>query len=560
MISDLNNVSHKASLAQKKRFFCEKIQFENAESMYAPLEKAANIIPNNVALRFMGRNITYNTLIQNIEIYEKALLKSNLKKADAITVALPNIPEVVYLLYAAAKAELRFSPLHPLASPEEISKAMQKTGSGIVFVLNDYAESTASACPDAKVIAISPANSLRLKKIFFSLGHPLPKEHGNLCRLSSFLKGKITVESHAPVSGYPKGCDVLLQSGGTTGIPKIIGLNHSAINNLAAKGLSVLGRDCAFNCGMLCVLPVFHGFGLAMGIHTVLCNGAKAVLFPKFNRLPAIKEIKRGNVQFIIGVPRLYEALLSHKKFGGKSLKNLIASFVGGDFVPQTLLKRFDARIAEAGGTSRLFEGYGLTETVTVCSVGTQLQNRAQTVGKPLDGIDIAAFSFEGEPQKLPYGEKGELAVSGDTLMQGYFGDESATEKVFFTYNEKKYVKTGDCGAIDNDGFVHFLSRIKRIIKVRGVPVYPLEIEQLAMTVSGVTGACVIAGKDNSGEEYPVLFAESADNNVLEQIKTLAKENLSVFSQPKDIIVMPHLPLTDMNKYDAATLKKEYFS
>ena len=536
-----------------------KEQFENASSLYAPVEKIANLLPNAVALRFMGMNISYGTLQKEVSRYAKALQSAGIQEGEAVTAVLPNIPESVYLLYAVSKANLRFAPLHPLTPPDGIRTAMEKSGSRIAFVLGDAAQKTAETCPFAAVIAVSPAQSLKIKRFLYSLKNPLPKPNKNLLRLQDFLKNPhgVTVPEQQKVCPAGQDTAILLQSGGTTGTPKVIGLSATAVNSLAKKGLDILGRQKVTDCGMLSVLPVFHGFGLAMGVHAMLCHGGKNVLFPKFHRASAVKEILCGNVQFIIGVPRLYEALLSHPKFAGDKLQSLVVGFVGGDFVPHTLLKAFDKRIAEGGGSCRLFEGYGLTETVTVCSVNTYAANKNETVGKPLNGISVSAFDFSvNPPAEFPADKKGELAVTGDTLMSEYLSDPEATEKVFFTHNGKRYVRTGDFGFVDCDGYVHFISRIKRIIKVRGIPVYPLEIEQLVSAQNGVSGVCAVPVSSPSGEEQLILFVESSDSDLPERLNTIIREKLSEFAVPSEIIVIPCFPYTNVSKIDTAALLK----
>lgn len=540
---------------EKLRYIYDRKQFEGADSLYAPVAKVAQLLPKHTALRFMGKNISYARLDRQVRLYARALLDAGLTEGEAVTAALPNIPESVYLLYAAAHAGLRFSPLHPLIPPEGVTAAMQKSGSRIAFVLGDSAAEIAKACPFATVIAVSPAQSLKVGNVFYTLKHPMPKKGGNLYALKDFLAGKTTLAPERTKCPAAADTAILLQSGGTTGTPKVIGLSAASVNNLASRGLSILGREHVTDCGMLSVLPVFHGFGLAMGVHAMLCHGGKNVLFPKFHRASAVKEVLHGNIQFMIGVPRLYEALLSHPKFCGDALKSLCVAFVGGDFVPHTLLKNFDERIAKYGGTCRLLEGYGLTETVTVCSVNTHANNKDNTVGRPLDDITIAAFDFSGDTAELlPAGEKGELAISGDTLMTEYLSDPEATDKVFFCRDGRKYVRTGDCGYVDGDGYVHFLSRLKRIIKVRGIPVYPLEIEQLVAEVEGVTGVCVVSRPSKSGEEEIILFAESKRSDLPPLITSLIREKISEFAVPHRIEVMPSFPYTNVSKIDAVKL------
>lgn len=531
-------------------------QFENAATLYDPVAFAAELFPNNVALRFLGKNIRYKTLKKRVETYAACMAAAGLRDGEAVTFALPNIPESAYVLYAAAKQNLRVSPLHPLSSPDAVRSAMQKTGSRIVFVLGEGAQAVADACPFAVVVAVSPANALGLRRVLFAIKNPLPKPHGNLCRLRDFLRSPTAVRLPAPACACParEETSVLLQSGGTTGTPKAIGLSAAAVNNLARRGLGILGLKKGTDCGMLSVLPVFHGFGLAMGMHAMLCHGGKNVIFPKFHRAAAVKEIQKGNVQFIIGVPRLYEALLSHPAFCGKKLRSLVVAFVGGDFVSRPLLKRFDARVAESGGSCRLLEGYGLTETVTVCAVNTLRENRDETVGKPLDGVRIAAFDFaKSPPSPLPAGEKGELAVCGDTLMQEYLADEEATRAVFFAHGGATWVRTGDCGYTDADGFVHFVSRYKRIIKIHGVPVYPLEIEQLAVSQPAIEDACALA-VPRDGEDEIVLFVQTVDPAAADALPDLIRDKISVYAVPRRVIPLERFPLTNVSKINTKEL------
>lgn len=542
-------------------YIAEGKQFDGADSLYFPVEKAANLFPKNTALRFLGKNISYKTLAEKVSEYSSCLLKAGLKKGEAVTFALPNIPESVYLLYATQKAELRTSPLHPLSTPEAVSSAIEKTGSRIVFALGDAARKIAERCASATVVAVSPANSLGIKKLLFSLRSPLPKKSGNLIRLSDFLKTpqNTPLVSHVKICPAHQKTSVLLQSGGTTGTPKVIGLSADSVNNLAARGMGILGKNDVTRCGMLSVLPVFHGFGLAMGVHAMLCHGGKNVLFPKFHRASAVREIRKGNVQFVIGVPRLYEALLSHPKFAGKALRSLAVAYVGGDFVPRTLLKEYDAHIKKFGGKSRLYEGYGLTETVTVCSVNTDSANKDETVGKPLAGMEIRAFDFSGDtPRELPPNEKGELGITGDTLMQEYLSDEKSTAEAFFSYNGKNYVRTGDCGYTDEEGFIHFVSRFKRIVKVKGIPVYPMEIEQLAITVEGVGAACAVPLTEKP--ESIVLFIEGTDETLKERLKKLIREKISIYAEPSEVFLVKSFPVTNMSKTDTNALLELYRS
>ena len=529
-------------------------QFEGAQNLYDPVHKAASLVPSARALRFMGKNISYRSLQKNADALRAAFAAAGFVKNEAVTLVLPNVPESVYLLYGAAGAGITAAPLHPLISPAQIAAAMEKSGSKIVFCLSDRANEIAAAVKEAAVVAFSPARSLGVKRALYAMTHRVRFTQKNIYTLSEFLQGKLPALSHAPCGVEAA---VLLQSSGTTGDPKNIALTHKEINALASRGYSILESESVIGESMLSVLPVFHGFGLVMGVHAMLCHGGCNALFPQFHRAPVVKEVHKGNIQYMIGVPLLYEALLSHPRFAGKALQHLRVAFVGGDFVPQSLLSRFNERMKESGSSCTLCEGYGLTETVTVCSVNLPKTTKPGTVGRPLDRIEIEAFDLSGEPKLLPRDEAGELAVCGDTNMLCYAGDEEATSHAFFTHGGKTYVRTGDRGFVDGEGFVHFISRMKRILKVSGIPVYPSEIEQCAAEVEGVTDACVLGIPDERKGEAPVLFAAAKTDKETTQAALSAhlKAVLPPYSVPARIFVLPILPRTPLNKIDTEKLK-----
>lgn len=215
---------------------------------------------------------------------------------------------------------------------------------------------------------------------------------------------------------------------------------------------------------------------------------------------------------------------------------------------------------ARRGGHARLFEGYGLTETVTVCCVNTHANNRADSVGKPLPGLQVAAF--EGET-RLPAGSGGELYVAGNTLMLYYRGDEPATAATFYIDEHRtRWVRTGDYGYVDADGFVFFKQRIKRIVKVSGVSVFPSEIEQLVMRADGVTAVCALPVPDAKHGSMIKLFVASPDHALPAAAQSARKQTLSdeiaarlgAYARPKEVVFLPELPTTGVGKIDAQTL------
>ena len=229
---------------------------------------------------------------------------------------------------------------------------------------------------------------------------------------------------------------------------------------------------------MLAVLPMFHGFGLGMGIHAPLSNKASVSLMMRFNVKKVIKWINQNKVNMIIGVPLLYQKLLRVKDFLDSKLTNLDYCFIGGDNVPQSLISNYNDLMKNNNSTCLMIEGYGLTETVTVCNVNTRKDFKIGSVGKPLIGVNIKILN-EDFLELEPY-EIGEVFISGDTLMNAYKDDLETTNKTMVDINGEVYIRSGDLGYLDSDGVLFLKGRKKRMFKISGMNVYPSEIEHIA--------------------------------------------------------------------------------
>jgi long-chain acyl-CoA synthetase len=306
---------------------------------------------------------------------------------------------------------------------------------------------------------------------------------------------------------------------------------------------------------------MFHGFGLCMGVHALLCFGGGDALMPKFNAAETIDLLKKNRVNFIIGVPTLFEALLSHPDFAGPHLQNLKQAFVGGDFVSPALKAHFDLVMEKHGSQARMLEGYGLTEVVTVCSVNTLNDHQPDSVGRPLPGMTIKIVDLETR-KNLPVGTSGEIAVSGDTRMIGYYHDPETNAKTFhYDENGNPFVLTGDYGHLGENGHLYFQQRLKRIIKVSGIPVMPSEVETLVTAFPGVAEAAAIAVDDTERGHRLKLFIRMkkdapgpADEN---EIRQKIKAELSIFAVPKTIVFLDEMPHTLIGKVDIPALERQ---
>lgn len=538
------------------------------KTLYGAVKDSAKSFPENIALLYMGAKIDYKTLLGDIDALAGYFSGKGIKAGDAVTLCMPNIPQCVVCFYALSKIGAVAHLVHPLAPEQQLRTYIESVGSKMLVVPDIMAKSHERIIADGfPTLLCSPAYYLGfVRKTLFSLKSMSAlsglKKYDNVDFYSVAVK---CAPPNAPDFSEPEVTAVYLHSGGTSGTPKTIALSSRAVNALTDNSFDILGIKSFSGGCMLAVLPMFHGFGLAMGIHAMLCYGGTDTLMPKFHTLDTLKLIEQNKINYLIGVPVLYEALLRRKEFSGAMLKNLRQAFVGGDYVPKRLLEDFNKRMEENGSDCRLYEGYGLTETVTVCSVNTTYACREGSVGRAVGGIDIRAFSENLEPLKP--GEEGELCIAGDELMNEYLNDPEGTEAVFFEYGGRKYVKSGDVGYVDEDGYVFFRSRIKRIAKVSGVTVFPSEIEKLAMDeLDEVKEACAIADKDERSGDGIALFIVPENGRLSDEekdalrvsVSDFIENRLSVYARPKKVFFVTELPKTLIGKVDFNKLKDIY--
>ena len=251
-------------------------------------------------------------------------------------------------------------------------------------------------------------------------------------------------------------------------------------NRLCAKAEEFLSEPVERYTALYNVLPIFHGFGLCINMHMCMLMRRTNIMCIRFDAKMSAKQIVRGRANILTGVPTMYRKLLGERAFTEADLSNIRDVYVGGDSVPQQLIDDFNAALARGGSSARMYVGYGLTETVTVCLVNTLRHHRENSIGYPLSGTRVKIYK---EGKELPAGEVGEIYLDSDQFMLGYLGGGTFALR---RHRRRPLAQTGDYGWVDEDGFLYFKQRIKNMIKVSGVPVYPSEIEAAALSVPGV--------------------------------------------------------------------------
>lgn len=557
------------------------------KTLYEMLVRTENNFPHSTAISFEKRKISYRSLLFQVDAIALSLKETGLKRGDVATICLPNIPQAVMFFYAVNKLGIIANMVHPKTPALELKDFMTSTRSEYLIILDAFLPKHVhmlSQIPVKNVFVASVMDYLSSGKragFYLTKGRKIkriPNDKKYITWHELKRRGfaaRYAAESLAASHLYerplePASPAVYLHSGGTTGTPKTIVLSSLNLNILAVQGPQIVNIPDPFETGiapgvsMVTILPLFHGFGLCMGMHTMICNAITAILVPQFTPDSLAKVIMKERPAFIAAVPTLYEGILKSTLLKKADLSFLQCCFCGGDSLSPDLKDRFESFIHERGSSISLREGYGLTETVTVCCVNPEFKSRKESVGLPLPDI-LMKIIEPGTLNELPVGEQGEICVSGPTTMLGYLGDPEGTSAAIQRHSDGRlWVHTGDFGYVDHDGFFHFTQRLKRIIKVSGIPVFPSQIEAVISRVSGVNAVCAIAVSDpyriHVVKAIVVASAPHTEEHLLKvkaDILLACEERLISYARPALIEYRDHLPQTLVGKVDYIALEKE---
>ena len=343
-------------------------------SMYDAVEAIANEYPNYVAFDFMGKSTTYRQLIQEIQRCARALKTIGVRENDCVTIAMPNCPQATYMFYAVNLVGGICNMIHPLSAEKEIEFYLNESKSVTVITLDQFYNKFEAVRQNTGVVNIILARVKDALSKPVRAGYMLTEgrkiqkipDDAPVIRWKDFLHLGRACFWNYKVERKASDPAVILYSGGTTGKTKGILLSNLNFN---ALGRQVIAANPMFRPGdrMLAAMPLFHGFGLGVCIHTMLSSGGRCILVPRFTAQSYAKLITKYRCNFIAGVPTLYEALIRIPDMKNADLSCLKGVFSGGDSLSVELKKKFDKFLYDHKATVQIREGYGTTETVTAC-------------------------------------------------------------------------------------------------------------------------------------------------------------------------------------------------
>ncbi len=539
-------------------------------TMFEMLEEIAKKHPDFCAYDFMGTKVTYKKFIADILDCAKAFKTMGIRPGDRVTICMPNTPQAVTAFYALNVIGALSNMIHPLSAEGEIAFYLNYSKSVAILTLNAFYNKIANIRRQLTtlkhvIVATIQEELNPVLKLGFMLTKgrkipPIPADADVIWYRDFITAGKKYTGDYRVAK---KGADaaVILYSGGTTGTTKGILLSNLCFNALSMQTFAAGG---CINPGdsMLSVMPVFHGFGLGVCIHTALTNGCKCILVPQFNAQSYAKLLKKQQPNVIAGVPTLFEALLRNKYMDGVDLSCLKGIFSGGDSLSIELKKKVDKFLRDHGSKEQVREGYGLTECVTASCLTPRGFYKEGSIGVPFPDTYYKIVK-PGTKVTAAYKEEGEICISGPSVMIEYLDNPAETADCLQIHEDGlKWLHTGDLGTMDPEGFVYFRQRLKRMIISSGYSIYPSQLENIIDAHECVLMSTVIGVPDPYKVQKVKAFivlkpgCEPTDE-IKSEIYDHCVKNIAKYAMPYEIEYRKSLPQTLVGKVAYKVLEQE---
>ncbi len=539
-------------------------------TMFELVARMAQQHPDEPAYEFYDRKTSYAQFLRRIERTARALWAFGIRPGDAVTICLPNIPQALDCFYAVNRMGGVANMVHPLSAQNEIVYYLNVSESRIIVTVDLFYEKVAAALKGADhPVTILTCRMQDVLPLHLKLLYTLRKGKDYLkfpqpphLLWSAFLKlGDGAVELPAPAFEKQRTA-VILYSGGTTGVPKGICLTDLNFNALAMQAKESIQEELRAGLKMLSCMPLFHGFGLGINIHTVLVHGACCILMPTFNPKTYAQMLKRKRPNFIAGVPTIFEALLHMPQLDRLDMSFLLGMFCGGDSLSVELKKKIDGFLQTHHARIQVREGYGLTECVTASCLTPKDDYREGSIGLPFPDTTYAIVK-PGTAAFLPPRTEGEIILKGPTLMTGYLKHPQETAETLRVLPDGDvWLYTGDLGYMDEDGYVYFRQRLKRLIITNGYNIYPGQLENIIDSCPEVSYSCVIGVKDPHRMQKVKAFivpregevpGPELERKIMEQLKL----HIAKYALPREIEFRTELPKTLVGKVAYRLLEEE---
>ena len=531
-------------------------------SLIDMFEATAQTYPERPLLDFLGRRYSYAEVVDGAARVATGLARMGYGPGDRIGLFLPNVPHYLAAYYGVLRLGAIVVNFSPLYTADELAHQVEDSGTKLLVTLSASALlPTALKVLDQsgleRLVVGSVAGALpATKSLFYRLfrGKEVTKRPDD-ARITAFSALIANDGVHDFPAIDPTTQLALIQyTGGTTGTPKGAMLTHQ---NLSANARQVEGLDPhpGEEDRIIGVLPLFHVFANTCVMNRTVANGGMIVLLPRFDGAQVLAAIERTKATALPGVPTMYQALLDHPKLASADLSSLKYCISGGAPLPAEVKAKF-----EAATGARVIEGYGLSESSGVVSCNPyEGDGKLGTIGQPIPATEVRLADKEDASRPAPEGEPGEILVRGPQIMKGYWNRPDADAEVFVPDARGAWLRTGDVGTIDADGFIHVVDRLKDMIAVSGFKVFPSQIEAVLYRSPAVKEALVIGVPDTYRGEQPRAYVTLNDGATAtgEEIKAWLNPQLGHHERVDQVVVRLALPKTLVGKLSRKELVAE---
>ena len=531
------------------------------------------------AIMYYGKRISYKNYIDMIDETARRLYNLGVTEGEVVTVMSVANPELEILFYALNKLGAVINLIDVRSDYKQIKKYLMEVKSSEVVVMDNFLPEFDKCMEDEdidniveNVITLSPYNSVLFP--FNVLAEKKSrKENSTLYSKIDEIKKKNNYMTWNDLMSvhkyryprYPRYkknmVAALVHTGGTTGVPKTVKLSNENFNAMAIQYKSLNANYNKGDTFLNGIVP-FVAYGIVVTIHMPMCLGMTNIIAPILSPKEFTEFMIKYKPNHTITVPTYVEHFVHDRKADSMNWKCLKNLGIGGDYFSEQSEIYVNEFLKNHGSSSIAEKGYGMTEnssTAGVCLVGV---NKTNSLGIPLPLNTYGIFE-RGTDKELKYGEEGEICITGPTEMLGFLDNEEEESKVIKIHSDgKKWIHSEDVGIIDEDGFLFFKGRYKRLIPHGGFKLYPSYIEGVIMKHPDIDNCCVISIPDKvygaSPEAHVVIKKDSVSElkKLKEELIKLCQDKLPSYSQPEDFIFEEDLPLTSVGKVDYKKVEK----
>lgn len=531
------------------------------------IEASATKYASLTAYEYYGVTCTYREFYAKIEETAKALKAQGVSENDRVTICMPNTPQGLISFYAVNMIGATANMIHPLSAEKEIEFYLNVSNSKFLITIDIAYEKIMHIIDNTnveKMVVVSAAQDFGRSMTFLywlTKGRKIKVkiERDNIMGWKKFIDSGKKYMGNYKCHKTADSIAVILYSGGTTGTPKGIMLSNKNFNAMAEQASAMCNTKPEES--VLSIMPIFHGFGLTVCIHTPLYCGMRCILIPDFSAKKFVGLIRKFHPNFVVGVPTLFDSL-TKSNFGHEELSCITQVISGGDSLDSNLKARVDQFLRDHGSLTEVREGYGLTECAGATCLTPINSYRKGSIGIPFPDTYFKIV-INGTHDEAPVGNDGEICISGPTVMAGYLNNVDETVQTLRMHDDGHiWLHTGDVGSMDADGFVYFKQRLKRVIISSGYNIYPSHVESVINEYPAVLTSTVIGvshpHKVQVAKAYVVLKeGYEPSDSMKKAILNHCSKNLAKYTMPTYLEFRKSLPKTLVGKVAYKELEKE---